>query len=63
MSEQNHPIEEEQANAEVQEQEVENNEPLTYEELQARVVELEEQLKEEQLRTLANEQNLRRRHQ
>ena len=63
MSEQNHPIEEEQANAEVQEQEVENNEPLTYEELQARVAELEEQLKEEQLRTLANEQNLRRRHQ
>ncbi len=63
MSEQNHPIEEESANAETQEQEAYNNEPLTYEQLQARVAELEEQLKEEQLRTLATEQNLRRRHQ
>ena len=37
--------------------------PPTYEELQARVEELEGQLKDEQLRGLANEQNLRRRHQ
>ncbi|MDO4878794.1 MAG: nucleotide exchange factor GrpE [Neisseria sp.] len=37
--------------------------PPGYEELQARVEELEGQLKDEQLRGLANEQNLRRRHQ
>ncbi len=36
---------------------------LSYEDLQARVAELEGQLKDEQLRGLANEQNLRRRHQ
>lgn len=36
---------------------------LTYEDLQARIAELEAQLKDEQLRALANEQNLRRRHQ
>lgn len=35
----------------------------TYEELQARVEELEGRLKDEELRGLANEQNLRRRHQ
>ena len=35
----------------------------TYEELQARVAELEGQLKDSELRGLANEQNLRRRHQ
>lgn len=35
----------------------------TYEDLQARIAELEAQLKDEQLRALANEQNLRRRHQ
>lgn len=63
MSEQNQPIEEEKIDAEVSEPEAENNEPLTYKELQARVAELEEQLKEEELRGLANEQNLRRRHQ
>lgn len=34
-----------------------------YEDLQARIAELEAQLKDEQLRALANEQNLRRRHQ
>ena len=37
--------------------------PPSYEELQARVQELEGMLKDEQLRGLANEQNLRRRHQ
>lgn len=36
---------------------------LAYEDLQARIAELEAQLKDEQLRALANEQNLRRRHQ
>lgn len=41
----------------------ETSAPLSYEELQARVEELEGQLKDEQLRGLANEQNLRRRHQ
>ena len=35
----------------------------TYEELQARIAELEGQLKDSELRGLANEQNLRRRHQ
>lgn len=34
-----------------------------YEDLQARIAELEAQLKDEQLRALANEQNLRRHHQ
>ncbi|OFN31869.1 nucleotide exchange factor GrpE [Neisseria sp. HMSC059F02] len=38
-------------------------EPPTYEELQARIAELEGQLKDSELRGLANEQNLRRRHQ
>lgn len=37
--------------------------PPSYEELQARIEELEGQLRDEQLRGLANEQNLRRRHQ
>lgn len=37
--------------------------PPTYEELQERIAELEGQLKDEQLRLLANEQNLRRRFQ
>ena len=44
------------------EQEPASAEP-TYEDLQARIAELEAQLKDEQLRALANEQNLRRRHQ
>ena len=35
----------------------------TYEELQARIAELKRQLKDSELRGLANEQNLRRRHQ
>ena len=42
------------------EQEPVSAEP-TYEDLQARIAELEAQLKDEQLRALANEQNLRRR--
>ncbi|MGN6836053.1 nucleotide exchange factor GrpE [Neisseria sp. P0022.S010] len=42
--------------------ETEQAEP-TYEELQARIAELEGQLKDSELRGLANEQNLRRRHQ
>lgn len=37
--------------------------PPTYEELQERIAELEGQVKDEQLRLLANEQNLRRRFQ
>ncbi|WP_308031240.1 nucleotide exchange factor GrpE [Neisseria cinerea] len=44
------------------EQEPVSAEP-TYEDLQARIAELEAQLKDEQLRALASEQNLRRRHQ
>ena len=44
------------------EQEPVSAEP-TYEDLQARIAELEAQLKDEQLRALANKQNLRRRHQ
>lgn len=44
------------------EQEPVSAEPA-YEDLQARIAELEAQLKDEQLRALANEQNLRRRHQ
>lgn len=44
------------------EQEPVSAEP-TYEDLQAHIAELEAQLKDEQLRALANEQNLRRRHQ
>lgn len=44
------------------EQEPVSAEP-TYEDLQARIAVLEAQLKDEQLRALANEQNLRRRHQ
>lgn len=35
----------------------------SYEDLEAKIAELEGQLKDEQLRSLANEQNLRRRHQ
>ena len=47
---------------------IETTEPViepeaTIEELQARINELEGQLKDEQLRALATEQNLRRRHQ
>lgn len=42
---------------------VQESAPPSYEDLQERVAELEGQLKDEQLRSLANEQNLRRRFQ
>ncbi|MDO4641009.1 MAG: nucleotide exchange factor GrpE [Neisseria sp.] len=45
-----------------QQAETEQGEP-TYEDLQTKVAELEGRLKDEELRALANEQNLRRRHQ
>ena len=58
---------EEAANAEAAQtpntEQPEAAEPPTYEELQARIAELEGQLKDSELRGLANEQNLRRRHQ
>lgn len=58
---------EEAANAEAAQapktEQPEATEPPTYEELQARIAELEGQLKDSELRGLANEQNLRRRHQ
>lgn len=68
MTEQNQAVEEEKAEAaEAQtveiETEAEAETPPTIEDLQARIAELEGQLKDEQLRGLANEQNLRRRHQ
>lgn len=67
MSEQNQPVEEEKVAAEAAENAEAAAEteaaPPSYEELAARVQELEGQLKDEQLRSLANEQNLRRRHQ
>lgn len=67
MSEQNQPVEEEKVAAEAAENAETAAEteaaPPSYEELAARVQELEGQLKDEQLRSLANEQNLRRRHQ
>ncbi|ASK27975.1 nucleotide exchange factor GrpE [Neisseria chenwenguii] len=43
--------------------EAEAAEKPSYEDLEARIADLEAQVKEEQLRGLANEQNLRRRHQ
>ncbi|MDO4998317.1 MAG: nucleotide exchange factor GrpE [Neisseria sp.] len=58
------PVEENVSTAEATEAaETQETTPPTYEELQERVAELEGQLKDEQLRGLANEQNLRRRHQ
>ena len=60
MNEQNPAPEEEQTPAAEQPAEAA---PPTYEELQAKVEELEGRLKDEELRGLANEQNLRRRHQ
>lgn len=53
----------EQQQVQEQQPEVQADEPLTYEQLQEKVAELEGQLRDEQLRSLANEQNLRRRHQ
>ena len=73
MTEQNPNIEEEKvetqaaqaadAAAEPEAVEAEAAPEPTMEDLQARIEELEGQLKDEQLRGLANEQNLRRRHQ
>lgn len=61
MSEQNQNLENE--NPEVLDAENPETTPPTYEELQERVAELEGMVKDEQLRGLANEQNLRRRFQ
>jgi len=63
MSEQNTVPEEEQNIPTEQEDAAAAAAAPTYEELQAQVAELQGQLKDEQLRGLANEQNLRRRHQ
>ena len=63
MTEQNQPVEEETVTPEADTVQPEPQEPPTYEELQARIAELEGQLKDSELRGLANEQNLRRRHQ
>ena len=63
MSEQNTAPEEEQNISAEQEDTAAEAAAPTYEELQAQVEELQGQLKDEQLRGLANEQNLRRRHQ
>ena len=63
MSEQNTAPEEEQNIPAEQEDTAAEAAAPTYEELQAQVEELQGQLKDEQLRGLANEQNLRRRHQ
>ena len=63
MSEQNTVPEEEQNIPTEQEDAAAEAAAPTYEELQAQVEELQGQLKDEQLRGLANEQNLRRRHQ
>ncbi|MCF7521163.1 nucleotide exchange factor GrpE [Neisseria sp. ZJ106] len=69
MTEQNQTVETEAAETaeavETVETAVENSEAEkpSYEALEERIAELEAQVKEEQLRGLANEQNLRRRHQ
>ncbi|MCF7529822.1 nucleotide exchange factor GrpE [Neisseria lisongii] len=66
MTEQNQTVETETAEtAEAVETAVESSEAEkpSYEALEERIAELEAQVKEEQLRGLANEQNLRRRHQ
>lgn len=63
MQPENNTENEAQVNAEIETTEpVVESEP-TVEELQTRIAELEGQLKDEQLRALATEQNLRRRHQ
>ena len=66
MTEQNQNTEEQTIDTAAEAAEVfeaaEDNTPPSYEDLQARVEELEGMLKDEQLRGLANEQNLRRRH-
>ncbi|MDK4564709.1 nucleotide exchange factor GrpE, partial [Kingella kingae] len=50
-------------NPEIVDAENASTEPTTMEEWQARAAELEGMLQDEKLRGLANEQNLRRRHQ
>ena len=61
MTEQTQTPEAENPNTAAQIEERAENTPPTLESLQARIAELEGQLKDEQLRSLANEQNLRRR--
>lgn len=64
MSEQNPQTEENEViNENAEAAEAEETTPPTYEELEARIAELEGSLQDEKLRGLANEQNLRRRHQ
>lgn len=63
MTEQTQTPEAENPNIAAQTEERAENTPPTLESLQARIAELEGQLKDEQLRSLANEQNLRRRFQ
>ena len=63
MTEQTQTPEAENPNTAAQIEERAENTPPTLESLQARIAELEGQLKDEQLRSLANEQNLRRRFQ
>ena len=63
MTEQTQTPEAENPNTAAQIEERAENTPPTLESPQARIAELEGQLKDEQLRSLANEQNLRRRFQ
>ena len=63
MTEQTQTPEAENPNTAAQIEERAENTPPTLESLQARIAELEGQLKDEQLRSLADEQNLRRRFQ
>ena len=63
MTEQTQTPEAENPNTAAQTEERAENTTPTLESLQARIAELEGQLKDEQLRSLANEQNLRRRFQ
>ena len=63
MTETTQTPEAENPNTAAQIEERAENTPPTLESLQARIAELEGQLKDEQLRSLANEQNLRRRFQ
>lgn len=63
MQPENNTENEAQVNAEIETTEPAVESEPTVEELQTRIAELEGQLKDEQLRALATEQNLRRRHQ
>ncbi|MBF0803653.1 MULTISPECIES: nucleotide exchange factor GrpE [unclassified Neisseria] len=62
MSEQNQTVENSEAAEMLQTEQEEVQEQPSYEDLAAKITELEGMLKDEQLRGLANEQNLRRRH-